>query len=144
MVKRSYQDIGASYKAIRRHACNQTAQSVIILVATEVDAMAAARMLTQLLRSDNIVYSMQPVSNKQHIEQEIAKFASTIKTVFMINCGAVSSISPTTLRIQLFLNPLTPFPTHNQPPDAQRPQALQARRGRRGLQSLRVRCGPAC
>lgn len=109
MVKRSYQDIGASYKAIRRHACNQTAQSVIILVATEVDAMAAARMLTQLLRSDNIVYSMQPVSNKQHIEQEIAKFASTIKTVFMINCGAVSSISPTTLRITL-PQPADPIP----------------------------------
>ena len=51
--------------------------------------MASARMLTGLLRSDNIVYSMLPVSSKQHIEQEISKFPSTIKTVFMINCGAV-------------------------------------------------------
>ena len=112
MVKRSYQDIGASYKAMKRYACNQTAQSVIILVATEVDAMAAARMLTQQLRADNIVYSMQPVSNKQHIEQEIVKFASTIKTVFMINCGAVSS-NPL---LGCFPSPNLTDPPHIKPP----------------------------
>ena len=55
---------------------------------SQVDAMASARILTQQLRADNIVYGMQPVTNIDDVRQEISKFPSSIKSVILINCGA--------------------------------------------------------
>ena len=50
--------------------------------------MASARMLTQQLRADNIVYGLQPVANYDDVRQEISKFPASIKSVVLINCGA--------------------------------------------------------
>ena len=53
--------------------------------------MASCRMLTQLLRIDNIAYALRPVSNfDQVVENYEAFMTSEIKTVILINCGAVS------------------------------------------------------
>lgn len=55
--------------------------------------MASCRMLTQLLRIDNIAYALRPVSNfDQVVENYEAFMTSEIKTVILINCGAVSLI----------------------------------------------------
>ncbi len=55
--------------------------------------MASARILTQLLRSDNIAYKIRPVSNFTHVLQAADEFNSMdIKTVFLLNCGAVINI----------------------------------------------------
>ena len=52
--------------------------------------MASARLLTKLFRSDNIAYKIRPVSNFSHIEEIVPEVTATdIKTVVMINCGAV-------------------------------------------------------
>ncbi len=57
----------------------------------QVDAMAATKMLTQLLRSDNIAYNLKPVANFDEVVQSMQDLVtSDIKTVFLINCGAVS------------------------------------------------------
>lgn len=56
-----------------------------------MDAIAAARILTKLFRSDNITYKIRPVANFSHIQETVAEFTEMdIKTVFMLNCGAVS------------------------------------------------------
>jgi hypothetical protein len=47
--------------------------------------------MTKLFRSDNITYKIRPVANFSHIQETVAEFTDMdIKTVFMINCGAVS------------------------------------------------------
>lgn len=52
--------------------------------------MAAAKMLTQLLRGDNIAYIVRPVANFDDVKNTISNNLTTdIKTVFMVNCGAV-------------------------------------------------------
>jgi hypothetical protein len=91
MVRKAYSDIEETYHQIKRTACGRQACSVMIMVANEVDAMAASRMLTQLLRADNIAYTIRPVSNINHVKQCYAScMTSDIKTIFMMNCGAVS------------------------------------------------------
>ena len=92
MVRLSYQSsIQTCYQEIKQSACGRQACTVMIFVAYEVDAMASARMLTQLLRSDHIAYSLRPVLNFQEVQYNYKSFLTTdIRTVFMINCGAVS------------------------------------------------------
>lgn len=91
MVRVDYEDIQGRYEEVKKKACGRKACSVMILVASEVDAMASARMLTQMLRSDNIAYNLRPVSNYAQIEAVRSTLISDsdIKAVFMINCGAV-------------------------------------------------------
>jgi hypothetical protein len=90
MVRVSYDDLSV-YDSIKERAIGRKACSVMILVSTEVDAMASARMLTQLLRQDNIAYTLRPVANYTQVEKNRnAYVTSDIKTIFMINCGAVS------------------------------------------------------
>ena len=56
----------------------------------KVDAMAAAKLFTQILRSDNVAYKIRPVANFTHVRQCVKEFiAMEIKSVVMINCGAV-------------------------------------------------------
>jgi cell division control protein 45 len=93
MVRVSYGDIDGSYQDIKNSACGRNACSVMILVASEVDAMASARMLTQQLRSDNIAYTLRPVANFSQVQLNRDSFITEqIKTVFMINCGAAFNI----------------------------------------------------
>lgn len=93
MVRLSYQDIDATYEQIKRSACGRQACSVMVLVANEVDAMAATRMLTQLLRIDNIAYAVRPVTNFSQVMQNYRKYVTPeIKTIILVNCGAMHNI----------------------------------------------------
>lgn len=61
--------------------------------------MAATKMLTQLLRADNIAYTIRPVSNFDEVKVVVqTNMTADIKSVFLINCGAVSLI----LALKLF------------------------------------------
>ncbi len=65
----------------------------MILVANDVDAMAAARMLTQQLRTDNIAYTLRPVANFSQVIWNREQFLTDqISVIFMINCGATFNI----------------------------------------------------
>lgn len=56
--------------------------------------MASCKMLTQLLRSDSIAYTVRPVLNFEEVEYSFKQFLTDeIKIIFMINCGAVSPFS---------------------------------------------------
>lgn len=81
------------YNDIKQAACGRQACSVMIIVANEVDAMASTKILTQLLRADNVAYKIRPVANFSHVKESVEEFsAMDIKTVFLINCGAVMNI----------------------------------------------------
>ena len=81
MVRVSYDDLSV-YDSIKERAIGRKACSVMILVSTEVDAMASARMLTQLLRQDNIAYTLRPVANYTQVEKNRnAYVTSDIKTI---------------------------------------------------------------
>ena len=50
-------------------------------------------MLTQLLRSDNIAYTIRPVLNCDEVVHTYNTFVTEdIKSIFMINCGAVCDL----------------------------------------------------
>lgn len=69
-----------------------------VCVCRQVDAIASARILTKLFRSDNITYKIRPVANFSHIQETVAEFTEMdLKSVFMINCGAVSRMCPVLL-----------------------------------------------
>ncbi len=94
-----YENMEELYEEIRHSACGKQACSVMVLVANEVDAMASSRILTHLLRIDNIAYKIRPIANFSHVLQTIEEFRSMdIKTVFMINCGSVFGIQSHSLR----------------------------------------------
>ena len=93
MVVLDYYQMDNLFQEVKQAACGRQACSVIIIVANEVDAMASAKILTQLLRSENVAYKLRPVANFSHIASIVEEFTtSEIKTVFMINCGAVRDI----------------------------------------------------
>eukprot|EP01041_Mallomonas_annulata_P001351 gene1351-2609_t len=88
-----YEQIDTIYEDIRNDSCGRQACSVVLLVANEVDAMAAAKLFTLVLRSDNIAYKLRPVANFSHIIKCIKEFAAMeIKSVVLINCGAIYNI----------------------------------------------------
>jgi hypothetical protein len=79
------------YQYILAEACGRQACSVLILVAFDVDGMAATRMLTQLFRSDHITYMIRPVVNFDEVKSAIkTSMTKDIKSVIMVNCGSVS------------------------------------------------------
>lgn len=91
MVRFNYTNIADSYLEVKQAACGRQACSVMIMVAHEVDAMSSCKMLTQLLRSDNIAYTIRPVLNFDEVIHNYQSFMTDdIKSIFMINCGAVS------------------------------------------------------
>jgi hypothetical protein len=78
------------YQYILAEACGRQACSVLILVAFDVDGMAATRMLTQLFRSDHITYMIRPVVNFDEVKSAIkTSMTKDIKSVIMVNCGSV-------------------------------------------------------
>lgn len=97
MVRYNYSEFEEQYKEIIKVAAGRKACTVLILVAFDVDAMASARMLTQQLRRDDITYERVSVMNfdevKAVVKGSLANEDHDIKTVFLINCGAVSSLS---------------------------------------------------
>ena len=96
MVLLSFQDrdgVRELYQNVIKASCTSQACSVAILVAHEVDAMASCRILTTLLKRDNITYSLRPVANYSQVHDCLCEIAmSDIKTIFFINCGAVYNI----------------------------------------------------
>ena len=93
MVLISYQDrdgILELYEGVKEASCGRQVCSVAILVAHEVDAISSCRMLTNLFKLDNIAYIIRSVANYGQIKYCLDEImTSEIKTVFLINCGAV-------------------------------------------------------
>lgn len=65
----SYAEAYANIVASHRRSPLTSASSVILLVAPDVDALCAARMLADLFRQDDIMHRIVPVSGIDELER---------------------------------------------------------------------------
>ena len=63
--ERAYNNILATH----RRAISSSASSLIMLVAPDVDALCASRMLADLFKQDDILYRIVPVSGMNELER---------------------------------------------------------------------------
>ncbi|KAL3185027.1 hypothetical protein MRX96_030911 [Rhipicephalus microplus] len=61
---------------------------VLVIISTDVDAVAACRILQQLFHSDNALYTLVPVSKKAAVATAYRDHGEGIKNVVLLNCGA--------------------------------------------------------
>jgi cell division control protein 45 len=67
---KSYADAYTQILATHRRSPLTSASSVIILVAPDVDALCAARMLADLLNQDDVMHRIIPVSGIADLERK--------------------------------------------------------------------------
>lgn len=65
----SYAEAYANVLAAHRRSPLTSASSVILLVAPDVDALCAARMLADLFKQDDVTYRLIPVSGIAELER---------------------------------------------------------------------------
>lgn len=65
----SYAEAYAKILASHRRSPTTSASSVIILVATDVDALCASRMLGDLFKQDDVMHRVIPVSGHAELER---------------------------------------------------------------------------
>lgn len=78
----SYKDAYSRMLAAHRRSPLTSASSIIILVATDVDALCAARMLADLLKQDDVMHRIIPISGAtefEHYVQELAAYPDVRK-----------------------------------------------------------------
>ena len=64
--------------------------TVMLLVAKDVDAVCACRILTEIFQSENISYNIKPVDGYTEVRKGIDDFVDshkTAKSIILINCG---------------------------------------------------------
>ncbi|XP_064620177.1 cell division control protein 45 homolog [Lineus longissimus] len=62
-------------------------QRVLVLVALDVDALCALKILQYLFQCDHVLYTIMPVSGRQELETAFMENCEGIKCVMMLNCG---------------------------------------------------------
>lgn len=67
-------------------------QRVLVLVAFDVDALCACKILQYLFQCDQVLYTIVPVDGLQGLENAFLENAEGIKHVVLINCGAAFDI----------------------------------------------------
>ncbi len=94
MVRLAYKHIAEKYREIKAASIEVGfgSCSVLVLVSYEVDSMATARILCQLLRLDNVAYAMFPVSSSSQLTTRFNERTDDTRTIILINCGAVLNI----------------------------------------------------
>ncbi|KAI6043141.1 CDC45 family [Pisolithus marmoratus] len=94
----SYGQAYSNILAQHRRSPLTSASSVILLVAPDVDALCAARMLAELLSQDDVMHRIIPVSGIAELEamkDELATY-NELHTLILINMGAILDLpSPT-------------------------------------------------
>ncbi|KAI6019747.1 CDC45 family [Pisolithus orientalis] len=94
----SYGEAYSNILARHRRSPLTSASSVILLVAPDVDALCAARMLAELLSQDDVMHRIIPVSGIAELEamkDELATY-NELHTLILFNMGAILDLpSPT-------------------------------------------------
>ncbi|XP_063965219.1 cell division control protein 45 homolog [Lytechinus pictus] len=65
---------------------------VLVLVANDVDALCACKILQTLLQWDHVQYTLVPVSGKDDVERAYLEHSEQLKYVVLINCGGTVNI----------------------------------------------------
>lgn len=98
VARPSYGEAYSNVLARHRRSPLTSASSVILLVAPDVDALCAARMLAELLSQDDVMHRIIPVSGIAELEamkDELATY-NELHTLILINMGAILDLpSPT-------------------------------------------------
>ncbi|KAI4486866.1 hypothetical protein M0802_012266 [Mischocyttarus mexicanus] len=68
------------YNVIQKDRC-------LLLVNYDIDAICTCRILQQLLKNDNILYTLVPVQGIQDMVHAIKENCEEVKNIIMINCG---------------------------------------------------------
>jgi cell division control protein 45 len=82
----SYAEIYANILAAHRRSPLTSASSVIILVAPDVDALCAARMLADLFKQDDVMHRTVPVSGiaeLEHVRDELITLTEVRRQAFI-------------------------------------------------------------
>ncbi|KIY43614.1 CDC45-like protein [Fistulina hepatica ATCC 64428] len=89
--KPSYADAYASILRAHRQSPLTSASSVIILVAPDIDALCAARMLADLFRQDDVLYRIIPVSGIDSLEATRDQLSTytDLHTLILLNMGGI-------------------------------------------------------
>lgn len=70
------------------------AKTALILCNTDVDALAAARIFSYMLRSDGINYQLLPCNNYTSLEKHLSEISSEdVRAVIMLNFGASKNLT---------------------------------------------------
>ncbi|KAH7929792.1 CDC45-like protein [Leucogyrophana mollusca] len=87
----SYAEAYSDILAAHRRSPLTSASSVIILVAPDVDALCAARMLADLLKQDDVMHRIVPVSGVDELERVRGDLVSytELHTLILLNMGSV-------------------------------------------------------
>ncbi|KAI0065481.1 CDC45-like protein [Artomyces pyxidatus] len=87
----SYAEAYSNILAAHRRSPLTSASSVIILVAPDVDALCAAKMLAELLKQDDVMHRIVPLSGIADLERmrdELMTYAE-LHTLILLNIGAI-------------------------------------------------------
>jgi cell division control protein 45 len=85
-----------AYKTIRQDAMEEDGCTVIIFVSPDVDALCAARIMTDLFRSDCVAYKMKPVSGYESLgiaAAEAIEDNEELRSIILIGCGAIVDLN---------------------------------------------------
>lgn len=84
-------DIKHVYKHILQSAlqCDGLGCTIYIFVSNDCDSIASLRILTSLLKSDEVQFVSIPVFSKLHIISELRKLSDSkyLRSLIFINCG---------------------------------------------------------
>jgi len=79
----SYGQAYADILSTHRRSPLTSASSVVVLVAPDVDALCAARMLADLFKQDDIVYRLRPVAGIIELERVRDELMSTPEVLLL-------------------------------------------------------------
>ncbi|KAG2158166.1 CDC45 family [Suillus bovinus] len=91
----AYAEAYANILIAHRRSPLTSASSVIILVAPDVDALCAAKILAELLKQDDVMHRIIPVSGLADLERmkdELVTYAE-LHTLILLNMGAILDLS---------------------------------------------------
>ncbi|CAH1231986.1 CDC45 [Branchiostoma lanceolatum] len=70
-------------------------ERVLVLVAFDVDALCACKILQYLFQCDHVQYTIVPITGRQELETAFLEHSEQVKYVVMINCGGNINILET-------------------------------------------------
>ncbi|KIK77725.1 hypothetical protein PAXRUDRAFT_36749 [Paxillus rubicundulus Ve08.2h10] len=94
----SYGEAYTNILVAHRRSPPTSASSVILLVAPDVDALCAAKMLAELLQQDDVMHRIIPVSGVAELEsmkEELATYTQ-LHTLILVNMGAILDLPSST------------------------------------------------
>lgn len=83
-------------RLIRERSSSHTDEedSLLVLAAAEADGVCSAHILTAVLKLEAIRYTLQAVETYSELEAILKHLRPSIRTVVLLNCGAVVNLAP--------------------------------------------------